>query len=187
MGRQTKVTESYPVKKSNPTPKLAVKRKLLISSEETSKIDDDESGQENHNKVFISSVPSLESINNFQAAKNVLHTARPTTLIAREEEIKTIYEWLDERLESHSPGSMYISGAPGTGKTATVLHCIQTWMSCHPSRGTGGAWHHVINCMNILSASQVYSEIGAKIALPKKYDATKENVEAKLFSGKKMM
>ena len=60
----------------------------------------------------------------YQKAKRVLHTALPKTLLCREKQFKEVNGFLDKCLNKHQPGSLYISGAPGTGKTAVLSHTL---------------------------------------------------------------
>lgn len=59
----------------------------------------------------------------FQSVKQALHTAIPDRLLAREAERDTIRSFLEEKVLQRRPGSLYISGAPGTGKTA-CFNCV---------------------------------------------------------------
>ncbi|XP_036112632.1 origin recognition complex subunit 1 isoform X2 [Molossus molossus] len=71
-----------------------------------------------------------------QGPANVLEEARlslhvsavPDSLPCREKEFQDIYNFVESKLLDHTGGCMYISGVPGTGKTATVhevIHCLQ--------------------------------------------------------------
>lgn len=55
--------------------------------------------------------------------KQSLHTAVPERLLSREVERKSIRAFLEEKVLQRQAGSLYISGAPGTGKTA-CLNCV---------------------------------------------------------------
>lgn len=55
--------------------------------------------------------------------KQALHTAVPERLLSREAERASIRSFLEEKVMQRLPGSLYISGAPGTGKTA-CLNCV---------------------------------------------------------------
>lgn len=55
--------------------------------------------------------------------KQALHTAVPERLLSREAERASIRSFLEEKVLQRLPGSLYISGAPGTGKTA-CLNCV---------------------------------------------------------------
>ncbi|XP_033324629.2 origin recognition complex subunit 1 [Megalopta genalis] len=64
-----------------------------------------------------------------QEARSRLHvSAVPKSLPCREEEFNSIFTFLKGKLEDKSGGCIYISGVPGTGKTATVneaVRCLQ--------------------------------------------------------------
>lgn len=55
--------------------------------------------------------------------KQALHTAVPERLLSRDAERTTIRSFLQETVLQRLPGSLYVSGAPGTGKTA-CLNCV---------------------------------------------------------------
>ena len=61
----------------------------------------------------------------YQNARQALHTALPESLVGRESEISSVSSFLDEHISKKKPGSLYISGAPGTGKTAVVSKSIE--------------------------------------------------------------
>lgn len=65
--------------------------------------------------------PSPES--KFHSVKQALHTAVPERLLSREAERSFIRSFLEDKALKASPASLYISGAPGTGKTA-CLNCV---------------------------------------------------------------
>lgn len=63
----------------------------------------------------------------FAQARSRLHvSAVPDTLPCREEQFADIYYFLDSKLEEGTGGCMYISGVPGTGKTATVNDVLKS-------------------------------------------------------------
>ncbi|XP_055311116.1 origin recognition complex subunit 1 isoform X3 [Sitodiplosis mosellana] len=53
-------------------------------------------------------------------------SAVPASLPCREKEYASIYEFIMGKLSDGSGGCIYISGVPGTGKTATVTQVIKT-------------------------------------------------------------
>ena len=61
----------------------------------------------------------------YQNARQALHTALPESLVGRESKISSVSSFLDEHISKKKPGSLYISGAPGTGKTAVVSKSIE--------------------------------------------------------------
>ncbi|CAH8445610.1 unnamed protein product [Dicrocoelium dendriticum] len=74
-------------------------------------------------------------------------------IIGREKEISHIHEFIRNSMETRHSCSMYVSGSPGTGKTAVV-----SYVTNHL-----GSYSHCrvlfINCMNLSSASEVFTRI----------------------------
>ena len=72
--------------------------------------------------------PVQATIGQLQAARAALHTGTPAPgqLLCRGEQVAAMEQWLDQHLNTNMPGSMYVSGAPGTGKTATLTHLLET-------------------------------------------------------------
>ena len=67
----------------------------------------------------------------YQKTKAVLHSALPSdALVGRVTESKVINDFLTEHLSKMVPGSMYVSGAPGTGKTAVLMKAIERLQVC---------------------------------------------------------
>uniref|UniRef100_A0A6I8NEL6 Origin recognition complex subunit 1 n=1 Tax=Ornithorhynchus anatinus TaxID=9258 RepID=A0A6I8NEL6_ORNAN len=64
-----------------------------------------------------------------EEARLRLHvSAVPESLPCREQEFQDVYNFVESKLLNQTGGCMYISGVPGTGKTATVqevLRCLQ--------------------------------------------------------------
>lgn len=73
----------------------------------------------------------------FQSVKRALHTAVPERLLSREAERASIRSFLEETVLQSVPGSLYISGAPGTGKTA-CLNCVLQEMKVRTRGLTAG-------------------------------------------------
>ncbi|KAI9881018.1 MAG: Origin recognition complex, subunit 1 [Pleopsidium flavum] len=61
----------------------------------------------------------------FQIARSKLHVSSvPSTLPCREHEFATVYSHLEAAISDGSGSCIYISGTPGTGKTATVREVV---------------------------------------------------------------
>ncbi|KAL8910858.1 MAG: hypothetical protein Q9171_003896 [Xanthocarpia ochracea] len=61
----------------------------------------------------------------FQLARSTLHVSSiPATLPCREDEFNTVYTHLEAAITAGSGACIYISGTPGTGKTATVREVV---------------------------------------------------------------
>ncbi|KAI9839916.1 MAG: hypothetical protein M1819_000108 [Sarea resinae] len=69
--------------------------------------------------------PSRVSSSPFQIARSRLHVSSvPATLPCREQEFAAVYSHLETAISDGSSSCIYISGTPGTGKTATVREVI---------------------------------------------------------------
>jgi origin recognition complex subunit 1 len=61
----------------------------------------------------------------FQTARSRLHVSSvPATLPCREDEFASVYSHLEAAISDGSGACIYISGTPGTGKTATVRDVV---------------------------------------------------------------
>ncbi|XP_060808192.1 polycomb group protein Psc [Amyelois transitella] len=82
---------------------------------------------------------------------------RPLT--SREKEIGWLENFLDEHLEKEESASLYISGQPGTGKTASLTYIL----NLHKFRQ---AYKQVyVNCTMMKSATSIYSRICKELQL----------------------
>ena len=69
--------------------------------------------------------PSHVASSPFQIARTRLHvSAVPGALPCREEAFATVYSHLEAAITEGSGACIYISGTPGTGKTATVREVV---------------------------------------------------------------
>ncbi|XP_040002234.1 cell division control protein 6 homolog [Xiphias gladius] len=94
----------------------------------------------------------------FQSVKRALHTAVPERLLSREPERASIRSFLEEKVLRRLPGSLYISGAPGTGKTA-CLNCVLQEMKAELS----SVRTVVVNCMSLRSSHAVFPLLADKL------------------------
>ena len=63
----------------------------------------------------------------FEMAKQCLsRSSHPEELVCRETERTKISQFLDEKIGNKTPGALYISGKPGTGKTATIGNILRS-------------------------------------------------------------
>ncbi|KAM9255151.1 cell division control protein 6 homolog [Cariama cristata] len=97
----------------------------------------------------------------YQQAKRVLHAAVPDCLHARERETGIIRQFLREHVCGRRPGSLYISGAPGTGKTACVSRVL---LDCKDE--LAGSKTIVLNCMSLSSPPGVFPAVAQQLGLP---------------------
>lgn len=100
-----------------------------------------------------------------QKAKGVFHIGMTSRLIGREKEISQICDFVTEHLNLRKPGSLYISGAPGTGKTSCLMHVLDTLKAEFCSV--------FINCMSVTTTAGIYRKIGNELGLSVKLTSSK--------------
>lgn len=99
-------------------------------------------------------------------ARAALHLASmPTALLCREEQLRTVYQFCQERLAARQGGAMYVSGSPGLGKSLTIRQA-------HDHIAASLAPEHrvaLVNAFHIASPSAVYatllSELGVEVCI----------------------
>ncbi|XP_023059992.1 cell division control protein 6 homolog [Piliocolobus tephrosceles] len=94
----------------------------------------------------------------YQQAKLVLNTAVPDRLPAREREMDVIRNFLREHICGKKAGSLYLSGAPGTGKTACLSRILQDL-----KKELKGFTTIMLNCMSLRNAQAVFPAIAQEI------------------------
>ncbi|KAI0012872.1 P-loop containing nucleoside triphosphate hydrolase protein [Xylariaceae sp. FL0662B] len=102
--------------------------------------------------------PSHHQASPFQIARTQLHVASvPTSLPCRESEFSLVYSHLEAAITDGSGACIYISGTPGTGKTATVREVISRLDEAVRSDELDDFIFVEINGMKITDPHQSYS------------------------------
>ncbi|KAJ1848002.1 Origin recognition complex, subunit 1, partial [Coemansia sp. RSA 2703] len=101
----------------------------------------------------------------YETARQRLHvSATPDTLPCREDEFAEIYGSLYTALEERNSMCMYISGVPGTGKTATVHEVIRT-LKENTDEGELPEFEYIeLNGMKMTEPSQAYTQLWQAIS-----------------------
>uniref|UniRef100_A0A3B5M4W6 Cell division cycle 6 homolog (S. cerevisiae) n=1 Tax=Xiphophorus couchianus TaxID=32473 RepID=A0A3B5M4W6_9TELE len=94
----------------------------------------------------------------FQSVKQALHTAIPECLLSRDAERASIRSFLEDKVLQRVPSSLYVSGAPGTGKTACLNCILQEMKSELTSVKTV-----VVNCMSLRSSHAIFPLLAYKL------------------------
>lgn len=101
----------------------------------------------------------LFSSHKYSKARKALHSAVPENLIGRESEQEKLENFIQSHLDNQSSGSIYVSGAPGTGKTA----CLSKIMIKPNFKKSFKIIY--INCTSMKSAASIYSKVCEELDL----------------------
>lgn len=101
------------------------KQKKTIKSPQTPSTMLDKLELNSPEKKHISKQLFETSESGFICARKALHSTLPKSLPARENELERLRGFITGHLEKGSAGSLYISGPPGTGKTACLSLILQ--------------------------------------------------------------
>ncbi|KAL2715387.1 cell division control protein 6 isoform X1 [Vespula squamosa] len=119
----------------------------------------------------------------YRNARKALHSSVSENLPGRETELVKLQEFIREHLKNESSGSLYVSGPPGTGKTACLSKIIQ-----QPEFNSKFKVIY-INCTTMKSAATIYSKIIQELGMPvpKSSKNSKAIIEKYLMSNHKML
>ncbi|XP_061771512.1 cell division control protein 6 homolog isoform X2 [Nerophis ophidion] len=87
----------------------------------------------------------------FLSVKQALHTAFPPRLLSRDHQRDAISSFLRDTAARRLPGGLYISGAPGTGKTACLDRVLLDMKDELQSVQTV-----IINCMSVRTSHSIF-------------------------------
>ncbi|CAG0879291.1 unnamed protein product [Cyprideis torosa] len=96
----------------------------------------------------------------FQKAKSALHKSFVPKLLCREKEAAELTGFLIRRLRNREPGSLYVSGAPGTGKTLCLTRILENKKSLPKHIQVN------VNCMTCSTPATIYKKILQQLGLP---------------------
>ena len=119
-----------------------------------------------------------------KAVSEVLNNAAPDELLCRVRQLSDINDFITESVSQSQARSMYISGAPGTGKTA----CLRKVLA-DTDTDVKQVW---VNCMSLQSTNAIYNHLVSKLGGCGRQTTLKEReavkvLEKKLTSGNKMI
>ncbi|XP_018333285.1 cell division control protein 6 homolog [Agrilus planipennis] len=105
----------------------------------------------------------------FKSARKALHGTQPAQLWEREKEIEELRKFICDCLNNNKSGTLYISGPPGTGKTAALSQILKEKFLLQIKT-------IYINCTAIKSPSYVYSRIIEELNIKTSRKTEKENI-----------
>lgn len=95
----------------------------------------------------------------YQNARLALHSSETEDLPGRENELIKLQEFFQKHLEEETSGSLYISGPPGTGKTASLSKIMQQSELKSQFKSV------YINCTTMKSAAAIYAKIIQELSI----------------------
>ncbi|TRY74610.1 hypothetical protein TCAL_01600 [Tigriopus californicus] len=99
-----------------------------------------------------------------QEAQIRLHvSAVPDSLPCRENEFAEIFSFTEAKIQEGTGGCMYISGWPGTGKTATVMEVVRTLESAVAQGELEDFRFIELNAMRLTEPNQAYVQLWKKL------------------------
>jgi len=109
------------------------------------------------------STPSTFVKSVFNDAKRIFTRSVDTdgTLIGREKEKVELESFLQGRIAAQQGGCLYVSGPPGTGKSAFVTQTCKTLVETEQAPAN----YAYINCMSVKSAKELYDLMAAELNL----------------------
>ncbi|XP_055259994.1 origin recognition complex subunit 1 isoform X1 [Moschus berezovskii] len=115
-------------------------------------------------RIRSRNLAAQEPTNMLEEARLRLHvSAVPESLPCREQEFQDIYNFVESKLLDHTGGCMYISGVPGTGKTATVHEVIRCLQQAAQANDVPPFQYIEVNGMKLTEPHQVYVQILQKL------------------------
>ncbi|MCI4375619.1 hypothetical protein PGIGA_G00111650 [Pangasianodon gigas] len=110
------------------------------------------------------SLPARKPGNVLEEARARLHVSSvPESLPCREQEFQDIYNFVESKIMDGTGGCMYISGVPGTGKTATVHEVIRSLQQAADQDEILPFRFIEINGMKMTDPHQAYVQILQKL------------------------
>lgn len=96
----------------------------------------------------------------YQKAKAVFRrTAIPSRLIGRGDERQQMLDFWKSHVLANKPGCLYISGMPGTGKTAMLTEIMRRMEDDIMALRSHHVKTVVINCMSCREPKQIYQKL----------------------------
>lgn len=146
-------------------------RKTLFKENETISTNKKKEKKEIDASDDTSKVETPKNSTLYQSARQALHGTSPTEMPGRERELCQLRDFIVEHIENSTSGSLYISGPPGTGKTASLNMILQ---DDHISSSVDKVY---VNCTAIKSPTAIYSRICKELKIKVNGKSEKEHLQ----------
>lgn len=101
-----------------------------------------------------------------------MHTTFTGKLPGREKELNELKDFIEGHLENQTSGSLYISGPPGTGKTASLNLILEN------SDIKTNVKEIYVNCTTIKSSGAIFARIAKDLGVKTNGKGEKESTQA---------
>lgn len=136
------------------------------------------------NRNISGKTPSTP-LNSLDEARVQLHISTvPESLPCRQKEFKNIQGFLTRKIDDHAGGSMYISGMPGTGKTATVHAVVRELQQAADNNDMPKFDFVEVNGLKLTEPRQAYVRILQSLTGQRLTAEQAQSLLEKRFSGK---
>lgn len=116
--------------------------------------------------------------NSYQTARLALHSDAPVELPGREKELSELRDFVKQHIDNKTSGSLYVSGPPGTGKTASLFKTMKEFKA--------SSYKAVyVNCTSMKSPNAIYTKILEELNLKSTPRNKKSVIEKHLLACRK--
>ncbi|ORY50385.1 P-loop containing nucleoside triphosphate hydrolase protein [Rhizoclosmatium globosum] len=122
-------------------------------------------------KKEVSVVTRLSALSDAKAAFKP--SSAPGRLVGRESERETISAFLNE--QQSGGRSLYVSGVPGTGKSAMIDEIVEDFIQSHKESQTTEYQLVKINCMQFNDSTSIYKRVMSEFNVPEGAFGTLKN------------
>ncbi|XP_057536355.1 cell division control protein 6 homolog B-like [Amaranthus tricolor] len=133
-------------------------------------------------------------VDQMRAVKEALHVSTtPSGVICRENESKRVLEFCKSSMQGRKPGSLYVCGCPGTGKTMVMEKVKQSLLSWSNEAELEQPDVLFMNCTSLTKSFDIFTKIHQKIQPEKKISGSTtalkhiQNLYAQERGSEKMM
>lgn len=124
--------------------------------------------------------------NLYQKAKALFRrTALPSRLVGRGDERQILVDFWKSHVIANKPGCLYISGMPGTGKTAMLNETMRRMEDNIMALRSHQVKTIVINCMSVREPKQIYQKLVEELSPDASIQADIVKQAEKLINDKK--
>lgn len=175
MNLAAKARKADAVATKTPSKRKAHKPSIISSSDDDNEEEADKATPPKQTKVVAKSQPKLSPTclldklslgspppvarSKYQSARKTLNSAETYNLPGREKELAELSEFLSAGLKHQSSSSMYISGPPGTGKTASLSKLLNA------SEFSDQFKRIYVNCTAISSIGSIYKKVCSELKI----------------------